>query len=137
MKGPLLLGTDLLNITQEQIDLLQNKYLLAFNQDPIVGKPARPYKWGINPDYTFNNTHPAMYWSGTSSNGTLVALLNPTNQNRTMTAVFDEIPQLDAGEKYSVIDAWSGKNLGCKGESIKVNLAANDTAVFIFGDSCY
>ena len=31
MKGPLLMGTDLTNLTQEQIDILQNKYLLAFN----------------------------------------------------------------------------------------------------------
>lgn len=136
MKGPLLIGTDLLNITQEQIKLLQNKYLLAFNQDPIVGRPARPYKWGINPDYTFNDTYPAMYWSGASSNGTLVALFNPTNQNRSMSAVFEEIPQLDAEEKYNVIDAWSGETLGCKEDSVKVNLAANDTAVFLFGETC-
>lgn len=136
MKGPLLIGTDLLQISQEQINLLQNKYLLAFNQDPIVGKPARPYKWGINPDYTFNDTYPAMYWSGASSNGTLVALFNPTNQNRSMSAVFEEIPQLDAEEKYNVIDAWSGESLGCKEDSVKVNLAANDTAVFLFGETC-
>jgi alpha-galactosidase len=94
MKGPLLMGTDLTNLTQEQIDILQNKYLLAFNQDPIVGKPARPYKWGINPDYTFNSTYPAMYWSGTSSNGTMVALFNPTIEEMTMSAEFGEIPQL-------------------------------------------
>ena len=28
MKGPLLMGTDLTNLTQEQIAILQNKYLL-------------------------------------------------------------------------------------------------------------
>ena len=72
MKGPLLMGTDLTKLSKEQIALLQNKYLLAFNQDPVIGKPARPYKWGINPDYTFNGTVPAMYWSGSSSNGTMV-----------------------------------------------------------------
>lgn len=31
MKGPLLIGTDLTTLNQSQIDLLQNKYLLAFN----------------------------------------------------------------------------------------------------------
>jgi alpha-galactosidase len=116
MKGPLLMGTDLTNLTQEQIGILQNKYLLAFNQDPIVGKPARPYKWGINPDYTFNSTYPAMYWSGTSSNGTIVAMFNPTVE--------------------PMIDVWSGESMGCKGSNVEVEVAGNDTAVFLFGNPC-
>jgi alpha-galactosidase len=136
MKGPLLMGTDLTKLTQEQIDILQNKYLLAFNQDPIVGKPARPYKWGVNPDYTFNSTYPAMYWSGTSSNGTIVALFNPTIEPRTMSAEFSEIPQLAANSSYNVIDVWTGKSLGCKSNIVEVEVAGNDTAVFLFGGAC-
>jgi len=136
MKGPLLMGTDLTTLTQEQIGILQNKYLLAFNQDPIVGKPARPYKWGINPDYTFNSTYPAMYWSGTSSNVTIVALFNPTIKPRTMSADYSEIPQLSSNVSYNVIDVWSGESLGCKRNQIEVEVAGNDTAVFLFGDSC-
>lgn len=72
MKSPLLIGTDLTNITQTNIDILQNKYLLAFNQDPFYGRPAQPYKWGINPDWTFNATNPAEFWSGKYTGGTLV-----------------------------------------------------------------
>ena len=123
MKGPLLMGTDLLKLTQEQIDVLQNKYLLAFNQDPIVGKPARPYKWGVNPDYTFNSTYPAMYWSGTSSNGTIVALFNPTVEPRTMSADYSEIPQLSSNVSYNVVDVWSGESLGCKSNNVEVEVA--------------
>ena len=136
MKGPLLMGTDLTNLTQEQIGVLQNKYLLAFNQDPIVGKPARPYKWGVNPDYTFNSTYPAMYWSGASSNGTIVALFNPTIEPMTMSAEYSEIPQLAGNLSYNVIDVWSGVDLGCKGKNVEVDVAGNDTAVFLFGDAC-
>ncbi|KAL1589282.1 hypothetical protein WHR41_02324 [Cladosporium halotolerans] len=136
MKGPLLMGTDLTNLTQTQISILQNKYLLAFNQDPIIGKPARPYKWGINPDYTFNSTHPAMYWSGASSNGTMVALLNPTNETMMMSAVYAEIPQLDAGKSYPVTEVWSGESVGCKSDSVEAEVAAHDTAVFLFGEAC-
>jgi len=130
------MGTDLTTLTQEQIGILQNKYLLAFNQDPIVGKPARPYKWGINPDYTFNSTYPAMYWSGTSSNGTIVALFNPTIEPRTISADYSEIPQLSSNVSYNVIDVWSGESLGCKRNQVEVEVAGNDTAVFLFGDSC-
>lgn len=45
MKSPLLIGTFLTNITQSDADILKNKYLIAFNQDPVYGKPAQPYKW--------------------------------------------------------------------------------------------
>ena len=45
MKSPLLIGTDLTNLSQTNIDILQNKYILAFNQDSVYGKPAQPYKW--------------------------------------------------------------------------------------------
>ncbi len=58
MKAPLIIGTTLDNITQTNMDILQNKYLIAFSQDEIYGKPAQPYKWGVNPDYTFNATNP-------------------------------------------------------------------------------
>ncbi|KAL2068461.1 hypothetical protein VTL71DRAFT_16559 [Oculimacula yallundae] len=136
MKGPLLIGTDLTKLTPEQIALLQNKYLLAFNQDPIIGKPARPYKWGINPDYTFNGTVPAMYWSGSSSNGTIVALMNPLNETRNMEAVISEIPQLKDGAKYEVVSVWDGKYLGCSEGGVNATLAGHDTAVYLFGAEC-
>ena len=47
MKSPLLIGTNLVNLSQEHTDILQNKYLIAFNQDPVIGKPAAPYKWFV------------------------------------------------------------------------------------------
>ncbi|KAK3116543.1 hypothetical protein LTR53_002967 [Teratosphaeriaceae sp. CCFEE 6253] len=136
MKGPLLMGTDLTKLIPEQINILQNKYLLAFNQDPIVGKPAKPYKWGVNPDYTFNSTYPAQYWSGGSSNGTMVALFNPLNETATMTALYSEIPELDAGGCYDVVDVWTGADLGCKEGSVEVTLAEHDIAVLLFTGKC-
>ena len=45
MKSPLLIGTNMVNITQENIDILQNEHLLAFNQDDLYGKAGQPYKW--------------------------------------------------------------------------------------------
>jgi alpha-galactosidase len=45
MKAPLLIGTDITNLSQANIDILQNKHLIAFNQGSVYGKPATPYKW--------------------------------------------------------------------------------------------
>lgn len=136
MKGPLLMGTDLTKLKKQSLEILQNKYLLAFNQDPVIGTPAKPYKWGINPDWTFSSKYPAQYWSGAGTNGTLVAMLNPTLKPMTMTATFGEIPQLEAGGRYQVTDVWSGRSLGCKKGHITRSVAGNDTAVFLFGKEC-
>ena len=136
MKSPLLIGTDLTNLTQTNIDILQNKHLLAFNQDPVYGKPGQPYKWGINPDWTFNATNPAEYWSGSFTKGTLVAMLNTLNETRTMKAQFAEIPELTHSGSYKVINAWTGENMGCKSGSVSMQLKAHDTAVLVLEDSC-
>lgn len=45
MKSPLLIGTDISKLSKTNIKILQNKYLIAFNQDEVYGKPATPYKW--------------------------------------------------------------------------------------------
>lgn len=135
MKSPLLMGTDITMLSQANINILQNKHLIAFNQDPMVGKPATPYKWGTNPDYTYNSTNPAEYWSGDSSAGVMVAMFNSLGSSRTMTAVFDEIPELSANS-YRVINAWTGKNMGCKQGSVKMTLQAHDTAVLLLKDTC-
>lgn len=136
MKGPLLLGADLTALNQEQIKLLQNQYLLAFNQDAVVGSPAAPYKWGINPDWTFDSVTPAMFWSGASSVGVMVALMNPTGETRSMSAVFGEVPQLQGDAGYHTVDVWTGEDLGCVRGNLDRDVASHDTAVFLFGEQC-
>ena len=135
MKSPLLIGTDITKLSQTNIDILQNKHLIAFNQDEVYGKPAMPYKWGVNADWTYNSTSPAEYWSGESSAGVMVAMFNSLNNTRSMTATFDEIPQL-AGSSYHVTDAWTGKNMGCKQGSVQMSVKAHDTAVLLLKDTC-
>jgi alpha-galactosidase len=135
MKSPLLIGTDLARISTEEVEVLKNKYLLAFNQDPIIGKPATPYKWGTNPDWTFNASFPAEFWSGASSNGTLVLMANYFDSAKNKTADFSEIPQLGSG-KYQVTDIWTGSDLGCVDGKITVSVEGHDTAGFLVGESC-
>lgn len=134
MKSPLLIGTDLAQLSQDNINLLKNKHLLAFNQDNVYGRPATPYKWGINPDWTFNTTYPAEFWAGPSTEGHLVLMVNTLNNTATKEAKWDEIPGLSAGH-YEVRDVWSDKNLGCLSSYIAA-VAAHDTAVILVGKKC-
>ncbi|KAH8878914.1 glycoside hydrolase [Thozetella sp. PMI_491] len=144
MKGPLLIGTDLAVIKPEHLAILKNEVLLAFNQDPKIGKPAMPYKWGTNPDWTWNASFPAEYWSGAFSNpksgavDTLVLVLNNYPKNGTRDVVWAEIPQLSSakGATYEVTDVWTGKSLGCFKDHISVSIESHDTAVLVIADQC-
>ncbi|KAK5150074.1 hypothetical protein LTS14_010439 [Recurvomyces mirabilis] len=136
MKSPLIIGTNVTNLTSDGIEILQNKGLLAFNQDSVYGRPAGPYKWGVNEDWSFNSTFPAQYWSGASSNGTMVAMFNPFDYSMSMTASYAEIPQLDAGACYSVTDVWTGKDMGCLDSNVTMTVEAHDTAVLLVGPEC-
>ncbi|KAI0525355.1 glycoside hydrolase family 27 protein [Xylaria bambusicola] len=132
MKSPLLIGTNLYAASDEAKSILLNKYLLAFNQDNVYGAPAKPWKWGTNPDFTFNATNPAEFWSGESQQGTLVLMMNTLAVSRDMTANFGEIPSLDADGSYKVLDVWTGEDLGSITSSLTVKVASHDTAAFLF-----
>lgn len=136
MKSPLLIGTDLTKLGQVYIDILKNKYLLAFNQDDVTGKPAAPYKWGTNEMWTFDPAHPAEYWSGTFKQGTLVAALNVEDTVQQKDIWWKEVPQLQNGNSYNVVDAWTDQELGCHKDGIALNVAAHDIAVLVVTGEC-
>lgn len=135
MKSPLLIGTDLNVLSDENIAILKNEYLLRFNQDDRHSRPAAPYKWGVNPNWTYNKTHPAEYWAGQMKEGTLVLMLNTLDQTASRTAVWKEIPGL-TGDRHHVTDAWTGKDLGCIVGQIEYHVEAHDTAALVVKGRC-
>lgn len=132
MKSPLILGADLTALARPYVDILLNEYLIAFNQDDAHGAAAAPYKWGHLPDWTWNNTYPAQYWSGASRQGTFVLMLNTMGAARNMTVDFAEVPQLEAHGTYHIVDAWTGDCLGAFTDSATLAVDAHDTAVLVF-----
>ncbi|KIM37201.1 glycoside hydrolase family 27 protein [Hebeloma cylindrosporum] len=112
MKSPLLIGTDMSEITDEALSILKNAEIIAINQDPVVGTAITPFRWGINPDWTFNRTHPAQYWSGKSENGTIIMLLNTLEEPADMTFRLVESPWIRAGRQYTVRDLWTHTDNG-------------------------
>ncbi|KAI0070323.1 glycoside hydrolase [Panus rudis PR-1116 ss-1] len=112
MKSPLLIGTNLSAITQDILGILKNKEILAINQDSTIGTSISPFRWGINPDWTSNSTHPAQYWSGPSQNGTVFMLLNTLDHPSDMFFNLIESPWIRAGRQYSVRDLWTHTNNG-------------------------
>lgn len=127
LKSPLIIGTKLHGIKPEILEILKNEELVAFNQDPIIGRSAAPYKWGVNPDGTWNASHPAEYWAGESSLGTHVFVLNSLDEEEEREIVFSEVPGLGKG-KYVVHDMWTGEDIGVFKDSVTVEIRPHDTA---------
>ncbi|RQM07662.1 hypothetical protein DH86_00001688 [Scytalidium sp. 3C] len=136
MKSPLIIGTALDQLPSDHVAILANKHLIAFSQDQKYGGPATPYKWGVNPDWTFNYTNPAEYWSGQSTSGTLVMALNSLNVNATRDIKWSEVPELKKGDAYEVTDVWSGQNLGCVEKGVSRELEPHDNIALVVGKKC-
>lgn len=133
-KSPLIIGTDLAKLAPSHLQILKNKILINFSQDKNHGKPAMPFKWGVNPNWTYDPNHPAEYWSGASSNGTLVLALNTEDKQEVRSVQWKEVPGLKASG-YEVQEGWTGKSLGCI-SGFEATLESHDTAVFLVGASC-
>ncbi|KAE9370242.1 glycoside hydrolase family 27 protein [Stipitochalara longipes BDJ] len=137
MKSPLIIGTALDELSNELVNVLKNRYLLAFNQDEVFGKPAMPYKWGANPDWTWNSTSPAEYWSGASENGILVLAFNPLGVEMYKEIFWSEVPELrSGGGAFEVVDIWTGEDLGCVTVGINRTVPTHDTVGFMVGKQC-
>jgi alpha-galactosidase len=137
MKSPLLIGTDLAKLSQDNVNILKTKVLLDFSQDDMYGKPAMPYRWGTNPDYTWNATYPAEYWSGKFKQGTLVLAFNNSPNNGVAKSIrYDQIPGLSGKKAYRLSEGWYGQSWGCFGEGLDVVMNSHDTAVVVIGEEC-
>jgi len=112
MKSPLIIGTDVANATQQTIDILGNRDLIKINQDPNVGESISPFRWGVNPDFVSNSTHPAEYWSGNSSYGVVLMILNSQDRPAQMAFNLTESWAIRAGRQYHVYDMWQHKMTG-------------------------
>jgi alpha-galactosidase len=45
--------------------------------------------------------------------GTLVLMMNTLGQKAAREGRWDEVPQLEKGYAYQVMNVWTGKHLGC------------------------
>jgi len=129
LKSPLIIGTRLDTITKPILEILSNKELIAFNQDPVYGASAMPFQLGFNKDGTSEMLHPAEYWVGTSVKGFHLFMLNTQNRIVKMQTRISSIPPLSNHEgEYLVHDMWTGKDLGRFSGEIALDVAKHDTA---------
>jgi alpha-galactosidase len=111
-------------LSKDQLEIITNRELLAFNQDDQIGTPAKPF------DNAAGETmSPPEYYSGKSSLGTHVFIVNTNNGESNKTVEFASIPDLE-GVRFLVHDMWTTEDLGVFTETFTITLAAHDTAAF-------
>ena len=135
LKSPLIIGTDLSNATDETFEILGNADLIKINQDPNWGQSISPFRWGVNPDYTSNASHPAEYWSGNSSYGLVFMVLNSQDQPATMFFNLTESWAARAGRQYDVYDMWSHTHNGTAVRNMTFTLPEHGVAALLLTDA--
>ncbi|KAG5639125.1 hypothetical protein H0H81_006714 [Sphagnurus paluster] len=130
LKSPILLGTDLSKLSSAQLAIIKNKELLAFNQDPNVGTAAVPFKATSSAP----TTSPPEYYSGASSKGTHVFIINTSSSAATKTFTLSNVPGLGTSGNYKIHDMWTGTDLSgtyAATASFSVNVAPHDTVAYL------
>jgi len=129
-KSPILLGTDLGQLSTDEVAIVTNKELLAFHQDANIGTPAKPFT-------AFSGaptTSPPEFYSGLSSKGTHVFIINTGSSTATKKFTFSNVPGLGTSGSFKVHDMWTGKDLSgtfTAGSSFSTSVAAHDTVAYL------
>ncbi|KAF8919909.1 glycoside hydrolase superfamily [Mucidula mucida] len=130
LKSPILLGTDLSLLNSTQVGIITNAELLAFHQDATVGTPASPFAaYSRAP-----TTSPPEYYSGNSSKGTHVFIINTSSSTATKTFTLSSVPGLGTSGSFKMHDMWTGNDLSgsyAATANFSVSVAAHDNVAYL------
>ena len=118
----------LLNSTQ--LAIITNTELLAFHQDGTIGTPAMPF----TASSSMPTTSPPEYYSGDSSNGVHVFIINTSSTTATKQFSFAHVPGLAATGSFTVHDMWAGADLAgayTTSSMFTVSVAPHDTVAYL------
>lgn len=113
MKSPLLLGNDLRDLPDEVLEIITNKEVIAWNQDPLGKQGYKRSKVGVlDLGGSIKGDGALEVWAGDLSGGDIaVVLFNRSNKPENITALWSDIG-LSPGTKANAREVWLHKDLG-------------------------
>ena len=63
-------------------------------------------------------------------------MFNPADGDAEKMAAWSEVPGLDGGKSYDVVNVWTGQNLGCIANGVTINVPSHDTAALLVQGAC-
>lgn len=132
MKAPLLIGTDVTNMTAETLNTLTHEGVIAINQDPLAVQatllPPPPAEAGAPPPPPGTNAT-QLTWAGPLAKGSYVALL-VNNREVPQTLEFDTTAL--GGGPFAVTELWTGVKVKF-GRTLKLpDVGGHDCALLRF-----
>lgn len=126
MGSPLMIGCDIRSANQITKDILQNKDLIAINQDP---EARGAYRIKVEPQW-FNENDAFVLVKALQNGDLAIGLYNFSDASRELTVQFWDmgIPAA-AGAQLSLYDCWEHKELGVFKERYAVTVPAGDCVV--------
>lgn len=118
MCSPLLLGNDLTKMSDSTLQIITNKEIIALNQDPLVYQARK-----------IQESNQTQIWAkpltSTMSGNVGVALLNRSDETKTITLIVDSIG-INAGDGYTVRNLWERKDFApSKEKQVSFNVPAH------------
>jgi alpha-galactosidase len=118
--SPLLIGTDVRNLSPANLAIYSNPAVIALNQDPSAGAAVLKWRHAVE-DVDDNGQGEIQLWTRTMANGdTVMALINAGNSSRMMNATLYDIfldqatagtylPAKELSESWDVYDLWANR----------------------------
>ncbi|MBR4084549.1 MAG: glycoside hydrolase family 27 protein [Lachnospiraceae bacterium] len=126
MGSPLMIGCDIRNANQVTKDILQNKDLIAINQDP---EARGAYRIKVEPNW-FNEKDAFVLVKALENGDLAIGLFNFSDNTRELTVQFWDmgIPAA-SGAALSMYDCWEHKELGVFKERFAAHVPSGDCVV--------
>lgn len=131
LNSPLIMGCDIRNVKEEYRKMLQNKEVLAINQDPAQGQAFEIFS-NMQDQEAYNKPKENCTWAKYLANGDIaVGMFNFSDHDGrnfiTMEAL--GLPE-SCGKKVELLDVWSGERFEVKNGIYMTGLKAHDCRLF-------
>ena len=119
MQAPLLIGCDVVNMSDDTLRILTNSEVIAVNQDPK----------GVSGHRVMQDGHREV-WAGPLYNGSIaVVLFNTGDTSTSITAEWKDI-FLQQNQSATVRDLWAHKDMGSMSGSVTATVASHGVVMY-------
>jgi len=112
--SPLIMGTDIRNLTASALSIYSNPAVIALNQDPAVAAAVRRWRYYVDDKDEYNQGEISLWTRTLNNSDVAVAFVNAGNDSRMMNTTLAEIFFDQGAERsrqammsYDVYDLWA------------------------------
>lgn len=131
LNSPLIIGCDIRNVKDEYRKMLQNKEVLAINQDPMQGQAFDIYQ-DFSDESSHNTSKENCVWAKYLNNGDIaIGIFNFSDHTERNFIATEALGLFESsGKTLELHDVWSGENIVVTNGIYVTSLEAHDCRLF-------